>query len=83
MTKEKATELNIHAKNILNSFHYTDYLTKKGWAKLYVEAEEPIPEEWKDDFLEELTSPNLDYRQALEESVRWFGVRWEKGGNRE
>lgn len=47
-----------------------------GWAKVYVEAERPIPERWRNAFYDELTASDLDYRHRLEESLRWFGVRW-------
>src|ERR1035437_3010909 len=48
------------------------------WARVYVEAEKTIPEKWRMAFYEELVSTNKEYREALEESVNYFGVRWSK-----
>jgi len=48
-----------------------------GWARVYVEGERPIPESWRMDFYDELCSENEAYRKKLEESVKWFGVRWQ------
>lgn len=47
-----------------------------GWAIAYVKGEKPIPRMWYNDFLDELTSDNDEYRYALEASIRYFGVRW-------
>lgn len=49
-----------------------------GWARVYVEAERPIPESWRSAFYDELVSENWLYRKKLEESLHWFGVRWTK-----
>jgi hypothetical protein len=49
-----------------------------GWALGYVESEYSIPESWRNDFYDELTSENVEYRELLEEAVRWYGVRWAK-----
>ncbi len=77
MTKEEAQYLH---ESALQCFEYNDPLitTQDCWAKLWVEAEKTIPQHMKNDFLDELTSSNIEYRHALEESVRWFGVRYEK-----
>ena len=50
----------------------------QGWALLYVEAERPIPETWRNEFYDELCSPDDLYRTTLEQSIRYFGVRWSK-----
>ena len=47
-----------------------------GWARVYVEAERPIPETWRNAFYDELVSDNQEYKKSLEESIRFFGVRW-------
>ena len=57
-------------------YGYDNGPVRPGWAKTYVEAEQPIPEEWRNAFYDELTDPNNGYRKQLEESVRYFGVRW-------
>lgn len=49
---------------------------EEGWAVVFVEAQKPIPEHWRNAFYDELFSENLVYRRELEESVRWFGVRF-------
>lgn len=57
----------------------TDYENEpiaQKWARSYVEAEHPMKEEWRSAFLDELTDPDDKYRKQLEESIRWFGVRW-------
>jgi hypothetical protein len=73
--ENKARKLNVFAKKL---FEHSDRLcwATNSWARVHIEAEEAIPEEWRNDFYDELTSENLEYRKALEESVRWFGVRW-------
>lgn len=76
MNSDQATELNRAAKAIKNDVIKMNALWLKGWAKVYVESETPIPKDWYDDFLDELTEKDEDYRHALEESVRYFGVRW-------
>jgi len=75
MDKNKAKQLNEFAKKLIQ---HDDPLCrmKNSWARVYVEAERPIPEKLRSDFYDELTSDNLEYREALEKSVRWFGVRW-------
>lgn len=77
MTKEKAEELNEFAKKC---FLYDDVLTrtKNAWARLYVEAERPIPEKLRSDFYDELTNSDESYKTALENSINYFGVRWQK-----
>lgn len=47
-----------------------------GWARVWVEAEEPIPEVYRSLFYEELCNKDAEYREALEESINWFGVRF-------
>lgn len=47
-----------------------------GWALIYVQAEEPIPLQYRNDFYDELASEDLGYRKALEEAIRCFGVRF-------
>jgi hypothetical protein len=46
------------------------------WALRYVESEQPMREEWREAFYDELVSSDLEYRKALEDSVRYYGVRW-------
>jgi hypothetical protein len=75
MTKEEAQVLHKSAVFLLQD---TKFRVKNSWGKMWVEAEKPIPKEFKSDFYDELTSNNVEYRHALEESIRWFGVRWEK-----
>ena len=50
----------------------------RGWARNFVEAERPIPEAFREAFYEELTSSDSVEREKLEQSLRWFGVRWMK-----
>lgn len=50
----------------------------RGWARNFVEAERPIPEAFREAFYEELTSSHSVEREKLVESVKWFGVRWQK-----
>lgn len=45
-----------------------------GWARLYVEAGEPIPEKWRAAFEAERKSSNEAYAAALERSLAAFGV---------
>lgn len=82
MDKFMAQELNRIARVDCNSFFYVDdsseVMLREGWAKAFVEAERPIPESWREDFYAELFTDNEEYRKKLEESVRWFGVRWAK-----
>lgn len=75
MTQEEANKLNEFSIKLLQ---HDDPLcrTKNAWGRIWVEAEKPIPEKLRNDFYDELTSTNEEYRKALEESVRWFGVRW-------
>ena len=47
-----------------------------GWALIYVQTETPIPSLWRNRFYDELVSQDQDYRKELEESVKWFGVRF-------
>ena len=49
---------------------------EKGWAQVFVCAEQPIPQEWRDAFLDEITSEDVGYKKMLEEDLRTFGVRW-------
>jgi hypothetical protein len=75
----KAAELNRKAKKLFESLHgaaHDGVPNVKGWAITYIEAEKPIPRVWYNDFLDELTSDNDEYRHALEASIRYFGVRW-------
>lgn len=44
-----------------------------GWARVYVEAGQPIPGKWRDAFERERHSDNKAYAQALEESIAHFG----------
>ncbi len=48
----------------------------KGWSKILIDKEVPIPEAWRDKFYDELISEDVEYRQALEESIRKNGVRF-------
>ena len=77
MTQEEAQILRI------NAWKYVDVCpigpnTGLGWSKILIEANHPILEEWRSDFYDELCSTNETYRKSLEDSVRWFGVRWGK-----
>ena len=76
MTEKEAKKLTEAAKKTLRSNDVNpDYV---GWAKVYVEAEKHVPEAWRSEFYDELVSEDLEYRRALEESLRYFGVRWTK-----
>jgi hypothetical protein len=75
MTKHQADELHFAALEKMLTLVYVPGTTRK-WAKTFVEAEKRIPESMRDDFINELTHQDPEYRKALEESVRWFGVRW-------
>lgn len=57
-------------------FSYDNGPIAEKWALTYVCAEVPIKEEWRNAFIDELTHPDVTYREQLEESVRYFGVRW-------
>ena len=78
----KTHEKNCNQKDPFNcwacnlQYGYDNGPIRPGWAKTYVEAEESIPKEWTNAFIDELTSPNETDRKAIEESVRYFGVRW-------
>jgi hypothetical protein len=50
----------------------------QGWAKSFVEAEQPIPENWRSSFYDELVHQDDGYRKGLEEALRQHGVRWAK-----
>lgn len=49
---------------------------REGWAKFMVDNELAIPKGWYEDFIKEVTSSDDNYRKALEDSLRKFGVRW-------
>lgn len=47
-----------------------------GWARVYVQAREPIPRAWMPAFVDELNEPENDsYREALRRDVATFGYR--------
>ena len=46
------------------------------WALYYIMAEEPMLEEWREAFYDELMSEDENYRDILEYSIRWHGVRF-------
>ncbi len=75
MTKSEAEKRNQLAKAVieLEGVWHNDH---PRWALLYVEAERGIPKTWQNEFIDHLVSEDLEYRRQLEESVRWFGVRW-------
>ena len=75
MNEQEAKLINDFAKKLIQN---DDPLCcmKNSWGRVYVEAERPIPEKLRSDFYDELTSDNLEYRKELEDSIRWFGVRW-------
>lgn len=76
MNKETANKINHLAKLRL------EYFGKKqqyiGWALDYVEAEYPIPRSWTNAFINEVTLNQPGYIKQLEDSIRYFGVRWSK-----
>lgn len=74
MDKSKASELNYVARKLV-AFH-DRVIPFERWGKAYVDSETPIPVKYRSDFYDELLHPDLGYRRSLEESVRWFGVRW-------
>lgn len=80
MDKYKAKEANQISKVIFKEefkgLSGKQTFDKPRWAKVYVEAEEPIPAAWRSEFYDELVNEDLEYRKALEESLGWFGVRW-------
>ena len=45
-----------------------------GWARVYVEAGETIPQQWRDAFRLERQSENKAYAQALERDIATFGI---------
>lgn len=48
-----------------------------GWARLYIEAQRPMPSKWKAAFQRELDSNNRAYALALRRSIATFGEpRW-------
>jgi len=44
-----------------------------GWARIYVEAQRPIPSKWRAAFMDELNSDNKAYAHALRRSMMTFG----------
>lgn len=44
-----------------------------GWARLYIEAQRPIPGKWRAAFQRELDSDNKAYANALRRSIATFG----------
>lgn len=44
-----------------------------GWARLYIEAQRPIPKKWRGAFESELASDNRAYADALARSIATFG----------
>lgn len=75
MTKEAAEARSEFSKRLIQNDHPLSR-AKNYWGMVWVEAERPIPEKLRSEFYEELCSPNEAYRKQLEESVRWFGVRY-------
>lgn len=50
-----------------------------GWARVYVEAQRPIPVKWVDAFFKEcFRQDNRAYTKALADSIRHFKVRFEE-----
>jgi hypothetical protein len=49
-----------------------------GWARVYVEARKPIPSAWREAFESERNSDNKLYAEALERSIKTFGVSYEQ-----
>jgi len=45
-----------------------------GWARIYVEAQRPIPKKWERAFALERASDNRAYAHALERSIKTFGM---------
>lgn len=45
-----------------------------GWARVYVQAGEPIPEKWREGFEAERRSGNKAYAEALEADIEKYGV---------
>ena len=46
------------------------------WALDYVQAEKGVPKAWLNDFIEELSAGETEYKVELEASLRYFGIRW-------
>ncbi len=44
-----------------------------GWARLFVEAQRPVPKKWREAFQRELDSDNRAYANALQRSIVTFG----------
>ncbi len=44
-----------------------------GWARLYIEAQRPMPKKWHGAFERELASDNTAYADALRRSIATFG----------
>lgn len=81
MDKFIADKLNAEAKKLFEGPYgaaHDGAPNHAGWALAYIEAERPVPESWRNRFYDELFTDNEEYRKKLEESVRWFGVRWAK-----
>lgn len=45
-----------------------------GWARVYVQAGEPIPARWVEAFLAEINDPNRSYAECLRRDIATFGV---------
>jgi hypothetical protein len=52
----------------------TDGPNYAGWARLYIEAQRPIPRKWRAAFERELASDNQAYANALRRSIATFGT---------
>lgn len=46
------------------------FFLKSGWAKVWIEAEHPMPENWRSEFYKELVSEDLGYKKELEQAIR-------------
>ncbi len=73
MNQQQANKLNYIAKKQLL---FGVLIGDPGWAKVWVEAEEPIAEIYRSEFYDELFSDDKEYVKSLEESLNWFGVRF-------
>lgn len=54
-----------------------------GWARIYVEAQKPIPSKWRTAFDEQRHSENHAYSAALERDIATWGVTFSSGSKQD
>lgn len=58
-----------------NEQHGTPAPNYAGWARVYVQAREPVPRQWFAAFVAELNDTNENYRDCLRRDVATYGFR--------